>query len=320
VIPWVRQRPGQMAEMKAAWIGLSGPAAPGLLDDLDPARIGRDSVALVEWAEVIDRREISWTIVPGPTEAWARLVFGESEPDPLATLWEKIATVCRLDEPDPVAAWWRRSAELQRAADRLSSAGLDSLRFRGSGTDLVVGLIPGVGWHGGGLTTAWGRDHVPNLPTEEVFTSPDPERTEGTVTATKPLLVSGRAVNGLRVRFAGGRVVQVDADEGASLIRELVKRDIDADRLGEVALVDGSGRVGRSGLVFQDTLLDENAASHIALGSGFQHLASDPAGAERVNSSGVHTDFMIGGPEVNVTGTTRDGREVPVLTEGEWAL
>jgi aminopeptidase len=318
VIPWVRQRPGQMAELRAAWIGLSGPAAPGLLDDLDPGRIGRDSVALVEWAEVIDRGQISWTIIPGPNEAWARQVYGEAERDPLAAMWRDLAEVCRLDEADPVAAWWQRSAELRQACERLDASKLDALRFRGPGTDLVVGLLAGMRWHGGGLQSASGRDHIPNLPTEEVFTSPDPERTEGVVTSTKPLLVSGRVVNGLRIRF--GRAVQIDADEGAELMRELVRRDVDANRLGEVALVDGSGRVGRTGIVFHDTLLDENAASHIALGSGFQHLARDEAAAARANSSGVHTDFMIGGPGVEVTGTTRDGREVPVLIGGEWAL
>ena len=122
------------------------------------------------------------------------------------------------------------------------------------------------------------------------------------------------------MRFEGGRAVQIDADEGASLIRELVRRDVDADRLGEVALVDGSGRVGRTGIVFQDTLLDENAASHIAFGAGFPHLAADRRSPARVNTSGVHTDFMIGGPEVQVTGITPDGREVPVLVGGEWGL
>jgi aminopeptidase len=320
VAPWVKQRPGLMAEVRAAWIGLSGPAAPGLLDDLDPARIGRDSVTLAEWAEVIDRRAISWTIVPGPTEPWARMVFGESESDPLGALWERIAMACRLHEPDPAGAWRERSAELRAAADRLTTAGLDALRFRGPGTDLTVGLIAGVAWHGGGLTTAWGRDHIPNLPTEEVFTSPDPDRTEGTVTATKPLLVSGRVVEGLKIRFAGGRAVRIDADEGGQVLRELVRRDVDADRLGEVALVDGSGRVGSAGVVFHDTLLDENAASHIAFGSGFHHLAADRAVAQQVNSSAVHTDFMIGSPDVEVTGTTRDGREMPVLIGGEWAL
>jgi aminopeptidase len=322
VIPWVRERPGQMAELQAAWIGLSGPPVPGVLDDVDPARIGRDTPALVEWAEVIERGQISWTIIPGPTEAWARLVYGDAESAPLAALWRDLADICRLDEPDPAAAWRERSAELRRACERLEAAGLDALRFRGPGTDLTIGLLTGMRWHGGGMQTAWGRDHLPNLPTEEVFTSPDPERTEGIVTSTKPLLVSGRLVSGLRIRFERGRVAQIDADEGAPLLRELVRRDIDANRLGEVALVDGSGRVGRTGRVFHDTLLDENAASHIALGSGFPHLAEEGAHAVagRVNSSAVHTDFMIGGPAVDVIGTTRDGREIPVLIRGEWAL
>jgi aminopeptidase len=321
VIPWIRERPGQLAELQGALIGLSGPSAPGLLDDLDPARIGRDAIALPEWARVIDEATVNWTIVPGPSVGWARLVLPDlAEEVALERLWGHIARVCRLDEPDPVAAWWARADELATNAQRLSRAQLDSLHFIGPGTDLKIGLIPGVVWNGGGFETAWGRRHIPNLPTEEVFTTPDPQRTEGVVTSTRPLLVSGRSVNGLRVRFEGGRAVQIDADEGGGLLRELVTRDVDANRLGEVALVDGSGRVGPTATVFHDTLLDENATSHIALGSGFSHLAPDEVAARRVNTSGVHTDFMIGGPEVRVTATTTDGRELPVLVGGEWAL
>jgi aminopeptidase len=322
VMPWVKRRPGTLAEVQAAWIGISGPVAPGLLDDLDPGRIGRDSVTLIEWAEVIGRGQIAWTIIPGPNEPWARQVYGDGAENPLERLWGDIATICRLDAPDPTDAWWERSAQLESTCEPLAAVRLESLHVRGAGTDLVVGLLPDVAWQGGGTRSAWGRDHIPNLPTEEVFTSPDPERTEGTVTATKPLVLFGRVISGLRVRFAGGRAVEIDADDGASVLRELVKRDVDANRLGEVALVDGSGRVGRTGHVFHDTLLDENAASHIALGSGFPHLAAEGATAdvERVNSSAVHTDFMIGGPDVEVTGTRRDGREVPVLIGGEWAL
>jgi aminopeptidase len=197
---------------------------------------------------------------------------------------------------------------------------LDSLHFEGPGTDLVVGLLAGVDWNGGCFETAWGREHMPNVPTEEVFTSPDPERTEGFVTSTKPLLISGRAVSGLRIRFEGGRAVQIDADEGAPLLRELIARDADANRLGEVALVDSSGRIGPTGTVFHDTLLDENAASHIALGCGFTHLTDDDKIAGRINQSAVHTDFMIGGPEMKVTGRTRDGRELPILVHQRWGI
>jgi aminopeptidase len=324
VIPWVRERPVQLAEMKGSLIQLSGPSAPGLLDRVDAARIGRDTVPLVEWVKVISDRAVNWTIVPGPSAPWAKLVHPElDEDEALLRLWEQIGHICRLDEDDPVQAWWARSRELADAAKRLGDADLDSLHFVGPGTDLTVGLLPGVDWNGGQFETAWGRDHIPNVPTEEVFTSPDPERTEGFVTSTKPLLISGRAVNGLRVRFEGGRAVQIDADEGAPLLRELVQRDADANRLGEVALVDASGRIGSSGTVFHDTLLDENAASHIALGSGFTHLTRDEENEEvasRINESAVHTDFMIGGPDVNVTGITRDGRELPVLINERWGI
>jgi aminopeptidase len=321
VIPWVRQRPLALAELRGALISLSGPVAPGLLDSVDPGRIGRDTVALKESMEVLARRALNWTIVPGPNPAWAKLVHPELDDDAAyAKLWEEIAHICRLDEDDPVAAWQARSDGLAEAAHRLGAAELESLHFSGPGTDLTVGLLREVRWSGGNFETAWGRIHLPNLPTEEVFTSPDPERTEGHVTSTKPLLVSGRAVEGLRIRFAGGRAVEVDADSGAPLLRELIQRDDDAARLGEVALVDGSGRIGPTGTVFHDTLLDENAASHVALGAGFQHLAEDPRAEARINQSAIHTDFMIGGPDVQVTGRTSAGREIPVLIDGQWKL
>jgi aminopeptidase len=248
-------------------------------------------------------------------------VFPELEDgDALDRLWEQIAHVCRLDEPDPLEAWRLRTRELAGVAARLSEAQIDTLHYHGPGTDLHVGLLPGVRWEAGMFSTNWGREHLPNIPTEEVFTSPDPERTEGTVASTKPLVLSGRVIDGLKVRFEAGRAVEVDADVGGAILRELISRDDDANRLGEVALVDGSGRIGRLDTVFQDTLLDENAASHIALGSGFAHLADDPGAAATINRSAVHEDFMIGGPGVDVTATTRDGREVSVLIDGRWEI
>ena len=318
--PWTRRKVRDVEEAGAAMIALTGPAAPHLLDDVDPGRIGRDQVAIPEQMEVIGRQRLRWTVVPGPSEGWAKLVFGEDEPDALARLWKEIGTICRLDADDPVKAWRERGGELGQMAQRLDGAQLDSLHFTGPGTDLTIGLLDGARWGGGGMTSADGIRYLANIPTEEVFTTPDPERTHGVVTSTKPLLVSGATISGLRIRFEGGRAVQVDADEGAELMRELVARDEHANRLGEVALVDSSGRIGRSGLVFHDTLFDENAASHIAVGGGFPHLTDDEQTAARVNASGIHTDFMIGGPEIDVTGTTRDGRELPVLMHQDWAL
>jgi aminopeptidase len=318
--PWTRRKTLDVEEAGGATIALTGPVAPHLLDDVDPGRIGRDQVAIPERMEVIGRQRMRWTVIPGPSQGWAQLVFGDDEPDALARLWEAIGTICRLDADDPVKAWRERGGELGAMAQRLNGAQLDSLHFTGPGTDLTVGLLDGARWDGGGMTSADGIHYLPNIPTEEVFTTPDPERTHGVVASTKPLLVSGSTISGLRMRFERGRAVQVDADLGAELMRELVARDDDANRLGEVALVDSSGRIGRSGLVFHDTLFDENAASHIAVGGGFPHLTADEQTAARVNSSGIHTDFMIGGPELTVTGTTRDGRELPVLMHQHWAL
>jgi aminopeptidase len=317
--PWSRRKLLDVEEIDGATIAFSGPTAPHVLDDVDPGRIGRDQVVIPEQMEVIARQRLRWTIVPGPTQGWAELVFGADDPDGLAKLWEQIGQICRLDADDPVQAWRERGAALGEAADRLNGAELDSLHYTGPGTDLTVGLLPGARWEGGGMTSADGIAYLPNIPTEEVFTSPDPERTHGTVASTRPLLIAGRTITGLRMRFEGGRAVEVDADDGAELMRELVGRDENANRLGEVALVDSSGRIGRSGLVFHDTLLDENAASHIAVGGGFPHLCDEESGS-RVNVSGIHTDFMIGSPEIEITGTTRDGREVPVLVKQEWAL
>ena len=317
---WTRRKALDVEQAGGANIALTGPAAPHLLDDIDPGRIGRDQVAIPELMEVIGRQRLRWTVAPGPSAGWAKLVFGEHEPDALAKLWEAIGAICRLDADDPVRAWRERGDELGQTARRLDGAQLDSLHFTGPGTDLTVGLLNGARWEGGGMTSVEGIRYLPNIPTEEVFTTPDPERTHGVVTSTKPLLVSGRTISGLRMRFEDGRAVQVDADEGAELMREMVARDEHANRLGEVALVDSSGRIGRSGLVFHDTLFDENAASHIAVGGGFPHLTADERVAARVNTSGIHTDFMIGGPKVEVTGTTVDGRELPVLMHQDWAL
>jgi aminopeptidase len=180
-------------------------------------------------------------------------------------------------------------------------------------------LLPTSRWAGGGDMTVDGIEHLPNLPTEEVFTAPDPERTEGVVRSTMPLLAYGATIEGLRVRFEAGRAVEIDADKGAETMRAFASRDDGAGRLGEVALVDRDGRVGRTGTVYYDTLLDENAASHIAIGDAYE-MSVDAADLDRVNRSELHLDFMIGGPGVDVTGTTRAGEVLPVLRGGVWQI
>jgi aminopeptidase len=291
------------------------------MDGVDPALLGRDMLPRVrESIEAVNERTLNWTIAPCPSPGWAALVYPELEADAaLARLWDEISHVCRLDEPDPVAAWVDRLALLTSVADRLNALRLDSLRLQGPGTDLTVGLLPGSHWLCAQMSTVDGIAHTPNIPTEEVFTTPDPDRVEGTVTATKPLFTSGAIITGLRVRFEGGRAVEITADQGAETLRALSERDPGAARLGEVALVDRESRIGSLGTVFFDTLLDENAASHIALGQGLG-FGVDDSDRERINQSQLHIDFMVGSSEVAVTGLTAAGEEVAVLRGGAWQV
>jgi len=324
VPPWLGRRLLDLGDLDAARIVLVPLVPPGLMDGVDPARAGRDRLpGLREVFRVIDDRSVAWTLSPYPTESWARIVFPDREPDAaLAALWADIERVCRLDEPDPAAAWIRRVDEIWQVASRIDALELDSLRFEGPGTDLTVGLFPSSRFarEGGAAHTRRGVRHTPNLPTEELFTTPDPERTEGVVTATKPLDVAGSLVTGLRIRFEGGRAVEIAADANADALRRRCAVDSGASRLGEVALVDRESRIGKLGRVFYTTLLDENAASHLALGKGYAHPVRDAADAARINESAVHIDFMIGADEVAVTGETRSGETVPILRGGSWQV
>ena len=318
---WYGQRILALGDERAARIGLSGPVAPGLLDDLDPRLVGRDQLPfLPETGQVVNERTTNWTIAPCPSQDWAELVHPDVEPDVAAArLWEQLRHVLRLDEEDPVAAWRERMDTVVAAAERLTERRLDALHFEGPGTDLTVGLLPSSRWIAASFTTVDGIEHHPNLPTEETFTTPDPLRTEGVVRATTPLALPGTIIRGLEVEFREGRAVRIDADTGADALRAMCERDEGAARLGEVALVDREGRIGPLDTVFFDTLLDENAASHIALGRAYEMALDDEADKERANLSAIHIDFMFGSPEVAVTGITGDGDRVPVLRDGAWA-
>jgi aminopeptidase len=321
VPPWYGERMLEIGRQRCARVGLTGPAHPGLLDDVDPARAGKDHLpALKESGRIVNERTTNWTAVPCPTPAWARLVHPDLEPDDAyARLCEQILHVCRLDEEDPIAAWRERADALEAVAARLSARRFDALRFDGPGTDLTVGLLPTTRFMAARFETVDGIVHMPNLPSEEVFGAPDPERVEGVVRATKPLVVGGSIIRGLELEFRGGRAVRIDAEAGAEVLRSYAQRDDGANRLGEVALVDAGGRIGKLDTVFFDTLLDENAASHIALGEAYEFTAGEEDRG-RLNTSGIHIDFMIGGDEVSVDGVTAGGERVPVLRGGAWQL
>jgi aminopeptidase len=319
---WHRERVLELGRQRCARIGLSPTNEPDVLDGVDPELAAREPLPFIaEYHTIIDENTTNWSGGICPTPGWAQLVHPRLEPaEALATVWAQVLHICRLDEDDPVAVWERRLAQLTRAERRLNELRLDALHFEGPGTDLVVGLLPGSRWASGASETVDGIRHVANVPTEEVFTAPDPARTEGTVRSTRPLqLEGGVLVEGLRVRFEAGRAVELEADRGAGALRVQTVEDEGAARLGEVALVDGEGRVGALDTVFYSTLLDENAASHVAFGSAYPETVEE-AEHERMNRSSVHIDFMLGGDDVDVTGVSRSGERIPVLRGGAWRI
>lgn len=316
-------------ETKPAIIQLTGNPDPGLFAGLDPVLVGKAEPRDLRevYLPLVTGRVTNWVIVPAPNEGWARTVFGE--PD-VERLWQAVATAMRLDADDPVQAWQDHAATLVRRADALNAQRFDAIRFRGPGTDLVVGLLDASRWLCATFETTSGIKHLPNIPTEEVFTTPDWRRTTGVVRSTYPLIVPGvfARVDGLEVRFEEGKLVDVKAKgDGADVIRTQLAGDPRAPFLGEVALVDGSSRIRQTGLVFHDTLFDENAACHIAWGQGIpialdggDELTPEELDALGYNDSIVHTDFMIGGPDVTALGVERGGAEVPIIEDDLWAL
>jgi aminopeptidase len=322
--PWQVERYEELGRAGGALIAISGNPEPELFADLDGERVGKARMREVAEASLrLTDGLVNWAIVAYPNEGWAKTVFGE--PD-VERLWDAVGHAVRLDTADPVAAWREHIARLKARAAELNERRFDHLRYRGPGTDLTIGLHPESEWQAASDVSN-GIEHVANMPTEEVFTTPDSRRVDGTVRSTLPLQIQGNIVRGLEIRFEGGRAVEVRAASGEDVMRTHVATDDGAARLGEVALVDGRSAVGETGLVFYDTLFDENAASHIALGAPILQavpwavdLDPEERVARGVNHSSTHTDFMIGSDELEVDGVTASGEAVPILRNGDWLL
>lgn len=299
---------------------------PRLFADLDPGRVALYQRGMAEGRAAFMGRvrtfAFPWTAAGVPTPAWARAVFPALTADAaLDALWEAVRHAVRLDLPDPVAAWRAHVAALQARRDVLQDRHFAALHFRGPGTDLTVGLADGHRWMCVGDVRPDGSRPVVNLPSEEVFTAPHRDRVDGVVSATRPLNLGGVRVEGLRVRFENGRAVEARADAGEEVVRRLLAGDEGAARLGEVALVPHSSPLSRTGLLFHNVLLDENAASHLAFGLAIgPTVHPDPARFDAAggNRSAVHVDWMIGSGEVDVDGVAHDGRREAVMRAGEW--
>ena len=304
---------------------------PMLLSGEDANKVARankaNSIAYQPALEKIAGFDINWNIVAYPGASWAQLVFPDDKQDvAVGKLADAIFAASRVDTADPVAEWAAHNARLAERTAWLNGQNFHALHFKGPGTDLMVGLADGHEWQGGASEAKNGIICNPNIPTEEVFTTPHAHRVEGTARSTKPLSHQGTLIENIEVRFEGGRIVEAKASRGEDVLKKVLETDEGAARLGEVALVPHSSPISKSGLLFYNTLFDENAACHIALGQCYSKCFVDGANltpkqiAERGgNKSFIHIDWMIGSGEIDIDGVHADGRRVPVMRKGEWA-
>jgi aminopeptidase len=331
VSPWRSRASLEYAQQGDAVLSIAG-QDPDLLKGQDPELIRRYTLAaskmLRPYAEEVAKDSHNWVIASYPTDDWAAKVFPDAPVGQRQDkLWEAIFTTCRIDQPDPIAAWQTHLQRLAARSDYLNSKRYAALHYRAPGTDLTIGLADTHRWVSGSTCTPSGIQFTANVPTEEVFTLPHKDRINGTVRASKPLSYSGVMIEDFSLTFKDGHVVEAQAARGAEVLRSLIATDAGASSLGEVALVPHSSPISQSGLLFFNTLFDENAACHIALGRGFQFcvqgggsLSDEEFAARGGNNSLIHIDFMIGSDQLDIDALTIDGQREPVLRHGEWAV
>ncbi len=327
---WHDVRIRDLLEQDAAIVTVAGEGEPGLLGDVDPARAAKEHsrtlIGVPRYLAAVGEGTARFCVVAWPTEGWADRVFPDAGGDAARRLAQDLLAFTRLgpDDGDGTAAWEEHVARLGARAETLTRLGLRGLELRAPGTALDLGLVPGTRWVAAESTNARGRTFCANFPTEEVFSTPDAAATTGTFRCSRPLTIEGRTIDGIAGEFREGRLLRVDADrdEDRRFLEAYLARDEGAGRLGEVALLDRTSRIGRSGRVYGSTLLDENAATHIAFGRGFDfaRVGGAATGDPSVNTSAIHVDVMIGTDDMTVTGLDGDGARIPLIADGSWQL
>lgn len=327
---WLYEGMATAFSRNAARLAIAGDN-PMMLAGQDPTKVARankaNSMAYRPALEKITGFDINWNIVAYPSPAWARQVFpDDAEEVAIEKLANAIFAASRVDVADPIAAWKEHNANLKRRWTWLNEHAFSALAYTGPGTDVTIGLADGHQWKGGASQSKNGITCNPNIPTEEVFTTPHALRVEGHVSSTKPLSHNGTVIDGIRVKFEGGKIVEAKASKGEDVLNKVMDTDAGGRRIGEVALVPHSSPISQSGILFYNTLFDENAASHIALGQCYadcfingKSLAPEQIRAQGGNNSLIHIDWMIGSDKIDIDGITPDGRRVPVMRQGEWA-
>lgn len=328
---WKKEQLDSLAEQGACYLWLEG-SDPDALKGVNPAKPAAYSRAVnttcLTWRRGLDFGKNAWSIAGVPVTAWAQRVFPDlSEPEAEYRLWRAVLSVSRADTGDPEGEWEKHNATFEKNKRNLNERDFDSLRYHaGNGTDLTIGLPRGHVWEGGAAETVSGVSFFPNIPTEEVFTSPDRMRADGVVHSAMPLVHQGAIVRDFWLKFEGGRVVDFDAKQGKGVLEHILATDENARRLGECALISKNSPIRESGLLFYSTLFDENASCHLALGTGFPDcfeggcdMSVDELLERGVNHSATHVDFMIGTDDLSIVGTTHEGEEVPVFVNGQWA-
>lgn len=328
---WIPKMREELVGMNAAFMNIVS-QSPDLLKGIDPMRIANFQKAagraLESYRQAIQSDKVSWTVIAAPSKAWAAKVFADlPEEDQVPALWDAIFKAVRADVEDPVAAWKKHDETLHEKADHLNKKKYAKLHYTAPGTDLTIGLPAGHIWAGAGSVNAQGATFMANMPTEEVFTVPHKDRIDGYVSSTKPLSYGGNIIDHFKITFKDGRITEVEAEQGEDVLNHLIETDEGARSLGEVALVPHSSPISTSGLLFYNTLFDENASNHLAIGSAYafcieggKEMDSEELQRNGLNQSITHVDFMIGSDKMDIDGILVDGTAEPILRGGEWAF